>query len=227
MHRLFDDKLRDCTEPSLRAESIYAFLDRSSLPEYERVRCMLQRWVDRFPPEHQPEILGQMCHKGSGSRANDKQFCAAFFELFLHEFLNGTDGSVEAQPKMGSRPDFRIKLKLEDRTEFTYIIEATDIVLESGTALERDQNELSVFDILNEIPSPDFSLFLETRGKLESTPPKWKLKCHFEKLVKETDYDNLLRIYMLCGQNPTHLPTIPPFPHGNWISIRTSSRWKT
>ena len=134
---------------------------------------------------------------------------------------------MEAQPKMGSRPDFRIKLKLEDRTEFTYIIEATDIDLESGTALERDQNELSVFDILNEIPSPDFSLFLETRGKLESTPPKWKLKCHFEKLVKETDYDNLLRIYMLCGQNPTHLPTIPPFPHGNWISIRTSSRWKT
>ena len=74
---------------------------------------------------------------------------------------------MEAQPKMGSRPDFRIKLKLEDRTEFTYIIEATDIDLESGTALERDQNELSVFDILNEIPSPDFSLFLETRGSVE------------------------------------------------------------
>ena len=179
---------------------------------------MLQRWVDRFPPGHQPQILGEMRHKGSGSRANDRHFNAAFFELFLHEFLSGTDGSVEAQPSIRRRPpDFRVNLKLQDRTEFTYIVEATDIDLESGTALERDQNELSVFDTLNEIPSPDFSLFLETQGKLESTPPRWKLKRHFEKLIKETDYDGLLRIYMLCGQNPTRLHTIPPFSHGNWI----------
>ena len=218
MLQLFDDKPRDYAEPSLRAESIYAFLDRSSLPEYERVRCMLQRWVDRFPPGHQPQILGEMRHKGSGSRANDRHFNAAFFELFLHEFLSGTDGSVEAQPSIRRRPpDFRVNLKLQDRTEFTYIVEATDIDLESGTALERDQNELSVFDTLNEIPSPDFSLFLETQGKLESTPPRWKLKRHLEKLIKETDYDGLLRIYMLCGQNPTRLHTIPPFSHGNWI----------
>ena len=124
---------------------------------------------------------------------------------------------MEAQPEMGSRPDFRIKLKLEDRTEFIYIIEATDIDLENGTALERDQNELSVFDMLNEIPSPDFSVFLETRGRLESTPPKRKLKRHFEELIKETDYDDLLRSYLLCNQNPNLLPTAPPFQHGNWI----------
>ena len=179
---------------------------------------MLQRWVDRFPPEHQPQILGEMRHKGSGSRAKDRHFNAAFFELFLHEFLSGTDGSVEAQPSIRRRPpDFRVNLKLQDRTEFTYIVEATDIDLESGTALERDQNELSVFDTLNEIPSPDFSLFLETQGKLEATPPRWKLKRHLEKLIKETDYDDLLHIYMLCGQNPTRLHTIPPFSHGNWI----------
>ena len=218
MSRLFDDKPRNYTKPSRRAETTYSFLDRSSLPEYERVRCMLQRWVDRFPLEHQPKILGEMRHKGSGSIANDKHFNAAFFELFLHEFLNGTDGSVEVQPSLGSRPpDFRVKLKLQDKTEFTYIVEASDIDLESGTALERDQNELSVFDVLNEIPSPDFFLFLETRGKLESTPPLRKLKHHFEKLIKEADYDDLLRIYMHCGQNPIHLPTIPPFPNGNWI----------
>ena len=171
MLQLFDGKPRDYAEPSLRAESIYAFLDRSSLPEYERVRCMLQRWVDRFPPKHQPEILGQMRHEGSGSRARDKHFYAAFFELFLHEFLCGTGGSVDAQPSIRRRPpDFRVNLKLQNRTEFTYIVEATDIDLESGTSLERDRNELSVFDILNEIPSPDFSLFIETQGKLGINP---------------------------------------------------------
>ena len=81
MLQLFDDKPRDYADPSLRAESIYAFLDRSSLPEYERVRCMLQRWVDRFPPKHQPEILGQMRHEGSGSRTREKAFLCCILRV--------------------------------------------------------------------------------------------------------------------------------------------------
>ena len=217
MLRLFDDKSRNWTRPSLQAESIYSFLDRSSLPEYGRLRCMLQRWVDRFPSEHQPHILGLMRHKGSGSRANDKQFNAGFFELFLHEFLNGTGARVEAQPSHESRPpDLQVTLRLQDGAEFSYMVEATDLDLESDTSLERDQNELSVFDKLNEISSPDFLLSLETEGKLESTPPLRKLKQHFEELIKETDYDDQLRIYIRSGLDPTHLPTVRPFPHGNW-----------
>ena len=157
MVRLFDNKSRHHTGPSRSAESTYAFLDRSSLPEYEQVRNMLQRWIDRFPPEHERKIVGQMRHKGTGSRENDKAFYAAFFELFLHEFLTSTDELVEAQPAIGTRPpDFKVRVTLQDGTQLTYLVEATDINLESGTALERDQGELSVWDTLNEIPSPDF-----------------------------------------------------------------------
>ncbi len=158
-----------------------------------------------------------MRHKGYGSRANDRQFNAGFFELFLHGFLNGTDGRVEAQPSHESRtPDFRVTLVLEDGAEFSYMVEATDLDLETSTSLERDQNELSVFDKLNEISSPDFRLSLQTEGKLISTPPLRKLKQHFEDMIKETDYDDQLGIYIGCGQDPTHLPLIPPFSHGNW-----------
>ena len=219
MVRLFNDKPRDYTEPSRSAESIYAFLDRSSLPEYERMRYMLQHWVDRFPSEHQRKIVGPMRHKGSGSRENDKAFYAAFFELFLHEFLWSTDGVVEAQPPIARRPpDFRVTTNLQDGTPLTYTVEATDINLESGTALERDQQELSVWDTLNEIYSPDFFLIIETQGKLESLPTKWQLKRHFEELIKETDYDDQLRTYMLCDQNLDLLPTTS-FQHGDWTLI--------
>lgn len=217
MLRLFDDKSRDWTRPLLQPESTYSFLDRSSLPEYERLRCMLQRWVDRFPSEHQPHILGQLRHKGHGSRANDRQFNAGFFELFLHEFLNGTGGRVEAQPSHESRtPDFRVTQVLEDRPDFSYMVEATDLDLETSTSLERNQNELSVFDKLNEISSPDFRLSLETEGTLLSTPPLRKLKQHFEDLIRETAYDDQLGIYIRCGQDPMQLPSVPPFSHGNW-----------
>ena len=219
MVRLFDDKPRDYTEPSRSAESVYAFLDRSSLPEYERVRSMLQRWVDRFPSEHQRKLVGPMRHKGSGSRENDKAFYAAFFELFLHEFLKGTDSPVEAQPSVGRRLlDFRVRVNVQDGTQLTYVVEATDIDLESGTALERDQQELSVWDTLNEISSPDFFLHLETQGKLESLPTKQQLKRHFEELIRETGYDDQLRSYMLCDQNPNLLPTSSSH-HGNWTLI--------
>ena len=217
MLRLFDDKSRDWTQPSFQAESIYSFLNRSSLPEYERLRCMLQRWVNRYPSEHRAHILGLMRHKGSGSRANDRQFNAGFFELYLHEFLIGAGGMVEAQPSHGSRPpDFQVTMMHQDATECTYMVEATDLDLESGTSLERGQNELAVFDKLNEISSPEFRLLLETEGKLESTPPLRKLKEHFEDLVNETDYDDQLRIYTRCGQDPTHLPTVRAFVHGKW-----------
>ena len=170
--RLFDDKPRDYTEPSRSAESVYAFLDRSSLPEYERVRSMLQRWVDRFPSEHQRKLVGPMRHKGSGSRENDKAFYAAFFELFLHEFLKGTDSPVEAQPSVGRRLlDFRVRVNVQDGTQLTYVVEATDIDLESGTALERDQQELSVWDTLNEISSPAFSCTSKPKGNWNHSLP--------------------------------------------------------
>jgi len=158
-----------------------------------------------------------MRHRGSGSRVNDRQFNAGFFELFLNEFLNGTGGRVEAQPSHQSRtPDFQVTLVLQDGVELSYMVEATDLDLESGTSLERNQNELSVFDKLNEISSPDFRLILETEGRLESTPPLRKLKQHFEQLIKETDYADHLLKYIRCDLNPTHLPKVRAFPHGNW-----------
>ena len=121
--------------------------------------------------------------------------------------------------KVGRRtPDFRVREELNQGTQLTYIVESTDINLESSTALEMDQNELSVWDTLNEISSPDFLLHLETQGKLESAPAKWKLKRHFEKMITETDYDDQLRNYMLCDQNPNHLPT-NSFECGNWTLI--------
>ena len=136
-------------------------------------------------------LVGPMRHKGPGSRINDKAFYAAFFELFLHEFLNGTGDPVEAQPSLRSHLlDFRVQVNVQDGTQFIYVVEATNIDLESGTALERDQLELSVWDTLNEISLPDFVLHLETQGKLESLPTKQQLKCHFEELIRETDYND-------------------------------------
>ena len=96
--KLFEDKPRDYTKPSLRAETTYSFLDRSSLPEFERVRCMLERWVERLPRKHRQKTVANLRHRAPGSRTDEIQFNAGFFELFLHEFLLGTDGEILVEP---------------------------------------------------------------------------------------------------------------------------------
>ena len=206
--KLFDDKLRNYTEKALRGESIYRFLDRSSHPETVRVRRMLQRWVERLPKGDRLEFVSRIRHKGPGSKENDRDFNGTFFELFLHEFLIGTGGVVEVHPRMGKgRPDFRISDKSRYGGRLIYAIEATDIDLKSSSKLERDWNDLSVIDTLNEINSPWFLLVVETKGKLKQPPSKRKLKAPFEKLINEWDYSKVLEIAKLNNYDSQFLPT--------------------
>lgn len=214
--RLFDDKPRDYTERSPRAESSYSFLDRSSLPEYERIRNMLELWISLLPKEQRKRAVANMRHKGRGSRDKENQFNAAFFELFMHEFLVGTGGNVEVEPSINGRtPDFRVNERVEDGSEIKYVVEATDLDLERGTELESGWNELSAIDALNEIECDDFLLFVRTKGNLNSQPRKRDLKRPFEELVEHVKYDELLRISARPGFRFDDFPT-RVFTHGNW-----------
>ena len=139
---LFDDKDRNYTRPSYSAESRYSFYDRSGLNEFARLRRMLQRWVDRLPPEKAKDIVGRMRHKGIGSWRNDQDFDGAFFELFMHEFLNGTNGDVDVEPEIDSlTPDFGVTETCLGGTKVHYVVEATDINTTRGTDMDSSSNE--------------------------------------------------------------------------------------
>ena len=219
MSQLFDDRRRNYIKPSRRAETTYSFLDRSSLPEFEKVRRMLERWIERLPNKHQQKTVANMRHKAPGSAKDQAQFNAAFFELFLHEFLIGAGGRVEFEPRINGRtPDFRVTERLQDGSEFMYVIEATDIDLERGTGLETDWNEMSAIDALNEIFSPDYYLYIHVNGKLESLPRKKHLKQPFENLLKETEYEEALRIQQEPDSDLEDLPKAS-FEHGSWTVV--------
>ena len=219
MSRLFDDKPRNYTKPARRAETTYSFLDRSSRPEFKRVRDMLERWVGRLPEKQQRDTVANMRHNPPGSQQDEIQFYAAFFELFLHEFLVGTGGEVVVEPKIDGRtPDFEVTEELPDGSQLTYVVEAKDIDLERGTKLERDWNELSVIDSLNEIHSPDYRLYIHMYGKLESSPPKVHLKRSFENLLKEAEYEEILRIQQKQDADLEDFPTAS-FNSGGWTVV--------
>ena len=219
MHRLFDKKIREFNGRSLRAETTYSFLDRSSLPEFERVRAMLERWVAHLPETHQGRAVANMRHRGSGSPKEQIKFNSAFFELFLHEFLIGTGGEVQIEPAIeGLTPDFKISEKGSCSNELTYVVEASDIDLERGTKLERDWNERSAIDALNEIDCPDFFLIAKARGRLESTPPKRKIKGVFEDLVQRADHKELLAKTTRPEFSISEMPS-KKFTFGNWTIV--------
>ena len=216
MYRLFDDIPRNYTKPSLRAETTYSFLNRSSHPATERIRQMLQRWIDRLPETGRKKAVANMRHSAPGSDTKEVQFYAEFFELFLHEFLVSTGAEIETQPVINNlTPDFRAIQKATDGNSITYVVEATDIDLERGTTLERLGNEEFAIDTLNEISSTDFRLYIETNGKLESPPRKRDLKRPFEDLIEEANYEEVLSIAEQQDFARQEFPKAS-FSHGGW-----------
>ena len=216
MTRLFEAKRRNDTRPGRRAETTYSFLDRSSKPEFERVRDMLERWLERLPEKQQRDAIAKMRSNSPGTQQDEIQFNAAFFELFLHELLLGTRGAVVAEPMIdGLTPDFKVTEELEDGNDLTYVVEAKDIDLERSTKLERSWNELTALDTINEICSPDFRLHIRMDGKLESSPPRAHLKETFEKLLKGAKYEELLMAQEQLGLDRANLPSAS-FSHRGW-----------
>ena len=211
--RLFDEKERACTKPPLRAETTYSFYDRSSLEEFARLRRMLQRWVDRLPPVKQKDIVGRMRHQGSGSWREQQNFYGAFFELFLHEFLNGTGGYTVVEPKIGNlTPDFGVTETRQDGTQVHYVVEASDINFEGA---KTDWKELRALDILDEIEAPDYHLMVQTKGSLATMPRKRDLMRPFEELVSNANYDDLSAIAELHSSIGDLMPKAE-FHHGDW-----------
>ena len=219
--KLFDDRPRSYYGLSGRAETIYSYLNRTALPEYSKIRGMLERWVDHLPAGKRDDLVGRIRHKGNGSAEENRRFNAAFFELFLHEFLTSPASYVTVEPDFsGKTPDFEVTEHLADGSNLSYVVEATDIDLKRGTKLERQWNELSAIDSLNELPIRQFSLFLRTSGILDSTPRNEDLKRPFIELAKGTNFEELLTAFRRDDFNYDDAPSAT-YRLGSWKATGT------
>lgn len=186
---IFDDKPRSYTAPALRTETTFSFYNRSSLPEFAALRSMLERWAARLPSGKQKDIVNRMRHKGQGSGQNETSFNGALLELFLHEFLNGTGGSVTVEPVIENlTPDFGVVENQPNESAVEYVLEAADISTVRGTELEDNKNEQAVLDILDTIYCTDFRMdIVHTEGILTSMPSKQRLLKPFQDLAQSGD----------------------------------------
>lgn len=102
---LFPNRDRTDAAPRRHDETLAVFLERVAGPYWDRVRQLLERWLERVSDEEtQNDLAGRLLD------SDHRQHRSAFWELYLHEsFLRG-GWQVFPHPALGtgSRPDFQL-----------------------------------------------------------------------------------------------------------------------
>ena len=103
---LFTNYQRSDSSVKANRESDFAFLERSSRPEIERVRQFLETLVKGYPEAERIELVARIQSR------NDTHFKSSIFELTLYTFLVRLGYILHPHPELpnGSkaRPDFHV-----------------------------------------------------------------------------------------------------------------------
>ncbi|GAB3702466.1 hypothetical protein GCM10027592_31920 [Spirosoma flavus] len=90
--KLFDDFERTDLTYSSHSETTYIFYNRAALPEFVEVRARLEAWFTVYPDVAKAEF----------KRNLEKDFDAAYFELFLFTLFVKNGFAVELHPQMAN-----------------------------------------------------------------------------------------------------------------------------
>ncbi len=178
--QLFPKRHRDDSSPAAHTESTYHFLDRCAKPGCEAIRRLLQRWFGHYPLAHQ---------KALKRRLSADDFHSAFFELLLHEVLRRTECRPEVDPTLASglKPDF-LAVKRDTR----FFLEAAVVTDESRDKKKREAVRSAVYDIINEVDSPDYFLGIkECTLKGHAQPPRKAILAFLRAHIGAANYDEV------------------------------------
>ncbi|MFB3882456.1 MAG: hypothetical protein ACE149_14410 [Armatimonadota bacterium] len=164
---LFDEFERVDTDPMHETETDYHYLNRSARAISVRVREELEEWFSRYPPEEQAELR---------SRFEFDDDRSAFFELAVHELLQrlGLKVDIHEAPgeATGRRPDFTVH---SPKCQSFYL-EAVLATGESEEDVAARTRENCVYELLNEMESPDFFLTLHVREATQQQPSARRMR---------------------------------------------------
>lgn len=203
---LFAAGVRSDGAPLRTGETTFEFLDRVEGDGWGRVRELLNDWHDHLPTDACPDLEARM-------RSDDRRhFDGAFFELYCHETLRRLRFSVSSHPENVTErgaPDF-----LASGSEHV-ILEAT-VAAASDDTEAAERREERVYEAINGIATPNFSLFVDVEEAGDYSPPTRELCGQLEQWLSTLDPDQVSRI----AEEEGGLLLAPNVPSFSWSDGR-------
>ncbi len=139
-------------------------------------------------------------------------FQAATFELILHALLKGLGCTVTVEPEVpnesGKRPDFLVVTPQGD----SVYVEATLAFADSPEERAMERRINGIYDALEKIDSPNFSVNVWVRATSVSGPSETKLRRHVVEWLATLDPDAVFQRVIA-----THCGSFSEYHDGEWI----------
>lgn len=200
--RLFDEIDRTDLGAQDFQERVSDYINRSALPEISEVRDIVERWFTYYPEPKQAALRARI-------RSDNLNFQSAYFELLLFTLLRKLEYGVEVEPSLSGTeriPDF---LAYTPDGE-SFVLEGTLATDRSVAQIAADKRKAVVFDALNRIRSPNFSLNISENGSPNSPPAVGPVRNDIEKRLATLDPDELLH---LVESSSSPLETLPSWEY--------------
>jgi len=180
---LFDDIIRDYIGPPKYDEPDFTYLNRSARRLAEKIREILERWFQRYPASEQEELRGRF------RSPIDRQYQAAFFELWLHELFRRTGCQAQIHPELRTGSTKRVDFLVTPPDGQKFYVEA---VVASGrtdseTAVDARLN--TFYQSLDNLKCQDFILVIQSPDFSPDTPVPAKVCKAIQRWLSRLDYD--------------------------------------
>jgi hypothetical protein len=148
--KLFDNATRIDESPAKFSESSYDFLNRSSWPDCEKIRDLMEAWFSVYSASDKQQL------KNTFMSATYSEHLGAWWELYVFTLYRRLGYDVEVHPEIPDtsiekRPDF---LVYDDKTAF--YVECTAVSPRSHSGEQDWSGDPWIYDSINEVNDPNF-----------------------------------------------------------------------
>lgn len=191
--------------PKRYGEPIYTYYRDSERAGVARIRALLEDWFSEIPEVERLDLQQRF------RSPTERQHRSAVFELFLHHMLLCLGLQIQFHPDIPgvtSHPDFLVS-RNEQALFYLEAIAVGNSVREEAEANRMNQ----VYDVLNNLVSPDFYLGLRVQGAPETPPPGARLRGELTRWLTTLDRQAIQLAYL--NERYEDVPTYE-WEHDGW-----------
>lgn len=204
--RLFDNNVPTYSGFKELHESLYAFLNRSALPEYEETRNLLESWFEDYPEPYNLNLGKEFRSKP------DKQHLGAFFELYCYTLLRTQEFDVKPQQVVDEMKGNPVDFLIKSADVPLFYLEAT-VATDSDKASISQKILWQLHDALSTIDEPDFLIEINVERESTHNLPIKAMRSDLQGWLRKLNPDEIIEQRTALGRS--NLPYCH-YEHDGW-----------